>query len=81
MSTEPKHINQSRETSMTDEKTEAAIRNIAFASFLENMGEQAFMALNCDALIAFRHRNNLGAEDMNLAWGELQRRYLAAAAA
>jgi hypothetical protein len=41
---------------------------VGLAAFRENMGRDAFMALNVDALVAFRYRNNLTADEMNTAW-------------
>jgi hypothetical protein len=56
-------------------ESEAAIASVAAAAFKENMGCGDFIALNCDGLVAFAHRNHLPTRVMNLAWSELQRRH------
>lgn len=59
---------------MTD--IESALAKVATASFLENMGELQFLALSGEDLIAFafRNRDSIPQEAMNLAWSELMRR-------
>lgn len=60
----------------TDERAQAAITRVAVAAFQENLGEEALMSLNVNGLDAFRVRNGISQDDMNIAWSELQRRFV-----
>lgn len=61
---------------ITYENIEAAITRVAVAAFHANLGEETLMSLNRDGLIAFRLDNGISQKDMNIAWSELERRYL-----
>lgn len=54
-------------TRIIEDPTRAELR-VAWAAFRENRGIDELMAMNCDALVSFRARNHLTAEDMNAAW-------------